>query len=292
MDVGKKVSVRAVRVQQCETYPILQSRGRSRDAPGSENSGRNLTKKISSKSNKNHTILSFKSEESFIKLNLFSRHKRAPVVSVTPAVPAVDPMDEKPTYHLKLAILGEKQVGKSSLVTRFTHDTFNPTYLYTKGGDITEQIVQQEKRTLRITIIDSAGHKYVRSLIKTLYRDVHGIMLVFDVTRRNTFEALDKWMQEINLVNQNKPVILVVGNKSDLGDFAQVSSEEAEMYAQMNDFNYIECSAKTSLNVATAFEKLIEFTVCNILPTAPSQSVKLEKDSGHDLGHRSCCGAS
>ncbi|GFS15551.1 Ras-related protein Rab-34-like [Elysia marginata] len=203
--------------------------------------------------------------------------------------------NRKPTYLLKLAILGDKQVGKTSLLARFEHDCFNPTYLHTKGGDITEKLIEQEKRSLKVTVIDSAGHKYVRSLIKTLYRDVHGIMLVFDVTNRNTFKALEKWMTEINVVNAGNPYIVVVANKTDLQEHSKVPSEEAAIYAARQDLDYIECSAKTGLNVTAAFDRLLERAAYNTVPAEPiSTSIRLSNGgSKNDMATKKpCCGGS
>lgn len=201
-------------------------------------------------------------------------------------------MSEKPKYYIKLAILGDKQVGKTSLLARYEHGCFNPTYLHTRGGDLTEKVIEQEKRTLHVTIIDSAGHKYVRSLIKTLYRDVHGIMLVFDVTKRASFEALEKWMYEISLVNTSNPFIVIVANKTDLIEYSKVPSEEADMYAQRRDLDFLECSAKTGLNVVEAFNRLLDRTSCSRIPIDPNHGIKLANGTSEEGEQKawSCCG--
>ncbi|GFO37052.1 ras-related protein rab-18 [Plakobranchus ocellatus] len=201
-------------------------------------------------------------------------------------------MNGKSQHYLKLAILGEKQVGKTSLVTRYTLGDFNPHYLYTKaGGDITHKDLQIQGKPVHVTIIDSAGHKYVRSLIKTLYRDVHGIMLVYDVTRKNTFERLDDWLREIERVNTSHPLILLVGNKMDLEKYSQVDIDQAEMSAHRHNLGHIQCSAKTGLNVVKAFETLLHSTVLEKLPNEPNNSIKL-KGNNSDGGRKKnsfCC---
>ncbi|RUS77297.1 hypothetical protein EGW08_014924 [Elysia chlorotica] len=144
-------------------------------------------------------------------------------------------MNGKPHYNIKVAVLGEKQVGKTSLVARYTYNTFNHNYLQTKGGDITDKAIQHENKPIHVCIIDSAGHRYVRSLIKSLYREVHGILLVYDVTRRSTFEALDDWMDQISL------------------------------FVQRRDLQHVECSAKTAQGVSDAFDHLIHRTLSSKL---------------------------
>ncbi|KAK3735555.1 hypothetical protein RRG08_054129 [Elysia crispata] len=201
-------------------------------------------------------------------------------------------MNGKAHYNLKVAVLGEKQVGKTSLVARYTQNTFNLNYLQTRGGDITDKLIKLEKKLLHVSIIDSAGTRYVRSLIKTLYRDVHGIILVYDVTRRDTFEALDAWMDQISMVNTNNPYILVVGNKADLEGYIQVSAEEARMYAERRDLKHIECSAKTSLGVTVAFDHIVQKTFSSISPsTDPTSTIKLKYSSSSSESTKrwSCC---
>ncbi|KAK3735556.1 hypothetical protein RRG08_054129 [Elysia crispata] len=236
------------------------------------------------------TGLSFSFKRCYLK---DARLKNTVLFWTTPTTPSSTfRMNGKAHYNLKVAVLGEKQVGKTSLVARYTQNTFNLNYLQTRGGDITDKLIKLEKKLLHVSIIDSAGTRYVRSLIKTLYRDVHGIILVYDVTRRDTFEALDAWMDQISMVNTNNPYILVVGNKADLEGYIQVSAEEARMYAERRDLKHIECSAKTSLGVTVAFDHIVQKTFSSISPsTDPTSTIKLKYSSSSSESTKrwSCC---
>ncbi|XP_070178151.1 uncharacterized protein [Littorina saxatilis] len=136
---------------------------------------------------------------------------------------------------LRVAVVGDKQVGKTSLVTRYSHDVFSPHYTYTQGGDLENVVVTINDKNVHVTIVDAAGHRYVRSLIKTLYRDVQGILVVYDVTRRATFDSVQEWIRQIELVNTSSPVIFVVGNKQDLTSHRCVPEEEAQFRAVLRD---------------------------------------------------------
>ncbi|KAK7463229.1 hypothetical protein BaRGS_00038190, partial [Batillaria attramentaria] len=87
---------------------------------------------------------------------------------------------------VKVAVIGDKHVGKTSLITRYVRNDFTPHYTYTQGGDMENVDVVINNNKVHLVLVDAAGHHYVRSLIKTLYRDVQAILIVFDITRENT----------------------------------------------------------------------------------------------------------
>nr|KAG5687114.1 hypothetical protein BaRGS_008661 [Batillaria attramentaria] len=107
-------------------------------------------------------------------------------------------------------------------------------------------------------IVDAAGHEYVRSLIKTLYRDVQAVLIVFDVTREDTFAAVEEWRKQIDLVNANSPVVFLVGNKQDLESLRTVEHEQANMESQRLSLRYFETSARSGHNVQETFGALLE----------------------------------
>ncbi|KAL8588514.1 hypothetical protein ACOMHN_043863 [Nucella lapillus] len=129
---------------------------------------------------------------------------------------------------LKVAVIGDKQVGKTSLIRRYVHETFSPHYTYTLGGDIEKMDVTISNVNVQVTLIDAAGHKYARSLIKSLYRDVHAIIVVFDLTKDTTFKSVSEWLKQIEMVNTDSPVIFLVGNKQDVTSHRSVHYDEAE----------------------------------------------------------------
>jgi len=193
--------------------------------------------------------------------------------------------------RLKIAVLGDKQVGKTSLLTRYARGTYSPIYLHTQGADIVEKKLRINGVDMELSLIDSAGHNYVRTLIKSIYRNVHGIMLVYDVTRDNTFTSLEHWIEEIHGVNSNNPYIVLVGNKNDLADLKTVLPDRVKEFARQMGLLNFEVSAKTGEQVSDTFHRFIEGTYANRLPGEfVVDSIKLApKSPNDDEKDKQCC---
>ncbi|XP_025083259.1 ras-related protein RabC-like isoform X1 [Pomacea canaliculata] len=168
------------------------------------------------------------------------------------------------TAEVKVALVGDKHVGKTSLLTRFLRGTFSQHYHHTRGGDIEYMDFPLNGTTIRVKLIDSAGHRRVRSLIKSLYRDAHALLVVFDVTREKTLESVPDWIQEINQVNTSNPVIFLVGSKQDLTPYRTVQPERAQQMSDLTKLPYYETSSRTGHNVSRAFTDLIRLTYHNL----------------------------
>jgi len=159
---------------------------------------------------------------------------------------------------LKLLIIGESFVGKSSLLLRFTDDTFAREMPSTIGMDFKTTKVTIDGNTVKLAIWDTAGSERFRSLTPNFYRGAHGAILVYDTTRRETFEKLDHWLQELDIYSTRGEVVkMLVGNKIDAPG-REVSREEGLAWARRNHTLFIEASAKTKEGVKTAFEELVE----------------------------------
>ncbi|CAL1536000.1 unnamed protein product, partial [Lymnaea stagnalis] len=160
-------------------------------------------------------------------------------------------------FMLKFAILGDKQVGKSSLLNRYTKDIFNYTYLQTREGVEVTKVIDIDGVRIQLSIVDSAGQYKMNSVVKSLYRDVHGILLVYDVTRKSTFESLQEWLAQIEMVNSYDPFVVIVGNKCDIESHRKVPLDYAESFAESKNLCLMESSAQTGQGVKEAFHQLI-----------------------------------
>jgi len=169
----------------------------------------------------------------------------------------------------KLVFLGEQSVGKTSLITRFMYDTFDNTYQATIGIDFLSKTMYLEDRTVRLQLWDTAGQERFRSLIPSYIRDSSVAVVVYDVTNRASFINTSRWIDDVRAERGSDVVIVLVGNKTDLGDKRQVSTEEAERKAKELEVMFIETSAKAGHNVKTLFKKIAQ-----ALPgmDSPSQS--------------------
>lgn len=158
----------------------------------------------------------------------------------------------------KIVFLGEQGVGKTSLITRFMYDTFDDHYQATIGIDFLSKTMYLDDKTIRLQLWDTAGQERFRSLIPSYIRDSHVAIVVYDVTNKKSFEYIDKWVEDVKSERGEENVILcIVGNKNDLVDERQVSTEEGERKAQvLNAKIFMETSTKAGFNVKNLFKKI------------------------------------
>jgi Ras-related protein Rab-18 len=162
-------------------------------------------------------------------------------------------------YMVKLLFVGDSFVGKSSILLRFTEGTFEPDHQCTIGVDFKVHLMTWNQLRLNVTIWDTAGQEKFRSLTTSYYRGAHGIILVYDITNRDTFLNIGKvWLEEIELYATTKNIVkCLVGNKLDQEDRRAVPVKEAQEFADRHHMLFVECSSKTGVGVNEVFNKLI-----------------------------------
>ncbi|OWM70247.1 ras-related protein RABC2a-like isoform X2 [Punica granatum] len=163
-------------------------------------------------------------------------------------------------YSFKILLIGDSGVGKSSLLLSFIstsvlHHDLSPTV----GVDFKIKLLTVGGKRLKLTIWDTAGQERFGIVTSSYYRGAHGIILVYDVTRRETFTNLSNiWAKEVELYSSNQDCVkLVVGNKVDRESERAVSREEGMGLALKYRCSFLECSAKTKENVHQCFKELI-----------------------------------
>ena len=161
--------------------------------------------------------------------------------------------------HLfKVLLIGDSGVGKSSILLRFCDNTFNQEQQSTIGVDFKVKTIKCSNKTIKMTLWDTAGQERFRTLTSSYYRGAQGIVLAYDITRRETFEYLPQWLKEVDVYSPNggKDVVkILVGNKIDLEDRV-VTRKEGEAWARSKGMMYLECSAKTSVGISQVFDEL------------------------------------
>ena len=173
-------------------------------------------------------------------------------------------MTEK--YILKLLTIGDQFVGKSSIINRYIDDKFKEDIKPTLAIDYKTKMIQKGENLIKISIYDTAGEEKYRHLIKNYYNGSNGILLVFDITDKNSFDNLNFWLYELEKnCNLNNLYIFLVGNKTDLKKERKVSYDEAKNFADMKKIPYIEISAKTGDNIDKLFNDFIKGTIINII---------------------------
>ena len=156
--------------------------------------------------------------------------------------------------HLfKLLIIGDSGVGKSSLLLRFADNTFSGSYITTIGVDFKIRTVTIDGQRIKLQIWDTAGQERFRAVTRSYYRGAAGALMVYDITRRSTYNHLSSWLTDTRNLTNPSTVIFLIGNKCDLEGQRDVTYEEAKQFADENGLMFVEASAKTGQNVEEAF---------------------------------------
>ena len=159
-------------------------------------------------------------------------------------------------FIFKVLLLGNSNVGKSSLFLRFVDDIWNDTFVPTIGVDFKIKTFEIDSQKVKMQIWDTAGQERFKNIIASYYRGAHGILLLYDVTDKDSFKNLSNWLIEIEK-NASKNVLKVlIGNKSDLEEKRVISFNQGKEFADTYGLKFIETSAKKNLNVNEAFETL------------------------------------
>lgn len=154
-------------------------------------------------------------------------------------------------------------MGKSCLLLQFTDKRFRTDHDLTIGVEFGARLVTIGGKQIKLQIWDTAGQESFRSITRSYYRGATGALLVYDISRRDTFNHLTRWLDEARQHANPKMVIMLIGNKSDL-EKREVSYEEGEKFAQENGLIFLETSAKTAQNVEEAFLKTAQKIFDNI----------------------------
>jgi len=190
--------------------------------------------------------------------------------------------------HFKLVLLGDSAVGKSCLVVRFVRDEFFEFQEPTIGAAFLTQTVQLDDATVKYEIWDTAGQERYRSLAPMYYRGAAAAVIVFDITKKDTFNGAKSWVKELQRRGDSNVVIALAGNKADMEAKRKVQTEEAQQYAKDNDIIYLETSAKTSLNVKKLFMEVAKKLPKN--PVAETRdSVPIGPPSKKSSSGGGCC---
>ena len=161
-------------------------------------------------------------------------------------------------YLFKIIVLGDCAVGKSNILSKYSKNIFNRLSKSTIGVELITKFFKFEDKIIKVNIWDTAGQERFSSMITAYYKGAKGALLVYDITRKNTFNNIDNWLKELISINSNKISVSLIGNKSDLNLLRQVSKEKAEEKAKKYGIKFYETSALDSSNIKQAFEDLIK----------------------------------
>ncbi|KAA8571754.1 hypothetical protein EYC84_001729 [Monilinia fructicola] len=160
-------------------------------------------------------------------------------------------------FLFKVVLIGDSGVGKSNLLSRFTRNEIQPRFKWMQ-------------KTIKAQIWDTAGQERYRAITSAYYRGAVGALLVYDISKHQTYENVTRWLKELRDHADSNIVIMLVGNKSDLRHLRAVPTEEAKQFASENNLSFIETSALDASNVELAFQKYPHRNLSNCNLRKPS----------------------
>jgi small GTP-binding protein len=158
----------------------------------------------------------------------------------------------------KIVLIGDSGVGKTNILSRYIKNDFNINTKSTVGVEFGSKNLVFENYRIKAQIWDTAGQERYKSITNAYYKGAKGAFIVFDLSKKETFQNCDKWLSELNANTDSDVTVILIGNKCDLEREREVSREEAEAKAGHYSIAYIETSALQALNIDKAFNTMIE----------------------------------
>ncbi|CAM8968121.1 unnamed protein product [Rhodiola kirilowii] len=166
-------------------------------------------------------------------------------------------VDQEYDYLFKIVLIGDSGVGKSNILSRFTRNEFCLESKSTIGVEFPTRTLQVEGKTVKAQIWDTAGQERYRAITSAYYRGAVGALLVYDITKRQTFDNVQRWLRELRDHADSNIVIMLAGNKSDLSHLRAVNKDDAQHMAEREILSFLETSAREATNVENAFQTIL-----------------------------------
>ena len=203
----------------------------------------------------------------------------------------------------KLVLIGDSGVGKTNILTRYTKNEFSLATQATVGVEFGSKIIKKNDKLIKLQIWDTAGQERYKSITSAYYKGSKGAFVVYDISRKPTFENVDKWIGELKTNASEDVLIMLVGNKSDLEDKREVQIDETKKKAEQHKIAFCETSALKGNNIEQAFDSLIDEIAKKVekeklsevkvikesIPITLDTNEKKEKDNGKNNNKKNCC---
>ena len=165
--------------------------------------------------------------------------------------------DENYEMMFKVVLVGDSFVGKTNIMSKYLKNEFHEDSKATVGVEFGSKQFTIEGHTIKAQIWDTAGQERYKAITSAYYKGAKGAFIVYDITRKNSFESVEKWVSDVTAVADKKITIVLIGNKSDLEDQRQVTKEQAEEKSNKLEIAFLETSALSGENLEKAFEMMI-----------------------------------
>ena len=203
----------------------------------------------------------------------------------------------------KLVLIGDSGVGKTNILTRYTKNEFSLATQSTVGVEFGSKIIKKNDKLIKLQIWDTAGQERYKSITSAYYKGSKGAFIVYDISRKPTFENVDKWIGELKTNGSEDVLIMLVGNKSDLEDKREVQIDEVKKKAEQYKIAFCETSALDGKNIEQAFDSLIDEIAKKVekdkvneikvsqesLPITLDTNEKKENENDKKNNKKNCC---
>ena len=158
----------------------------------------------------------------------------------------------------KIILVGDTSVGKTNIINKYIKNEFREDFYATIGVEFSHKKFVVENRKIKAQIWDTAGQERYKAITRAYYKGAKGAFIVYDITRKETFDDVDKWRNELISSCNQEITVMLIGNKCDLEDQRQISKEQGEEKAKSFGFSFLETSALSGENLEKGFQMLIE----------------------------------
>ena len=196
---------------------------------------------------------------------------------------------------IKIMTLGNSKVGKTNFIFKYTENIFHENHISTSGLDYKIKKMQINNKNYQLLLFDTAGQERYKSIALNVVKDAHGILLMYDITDKTTFDSIPNWIQNIKDLKGDDFPLILLGNKNDLEEERKISKEEGQKFADEIGIQFFETSNKTGINIQESglalIKKIIEkkeseksdLNSRNSLQISTKNKIKLSDDA------KRCC---
>ena len=167
-------------------------------------------------------------------------------------------------YLFKILLIGNSNVGKSSLFLRFVDEIWKENFVPTIGVDFKIKSIKIDNKTIKLQIWDTAGQERFKSILSSYYKGANGILLLYDITNINSFKSLSNWLIDIEKNSSKNVKKILIGNKCDLNELRKIPMNKGKEFADTYNMKFIETSAKNNVNINECFNILGKELINNI----------------------------
>ena len=159
---------------------------------------------------------------------------------------------------IKVILIGDSGVGKTNIMSKYLKNQFMENSKATVGVEFGSKLFNHQGHKIKAQIWDTAGQEKYKAITGAYYKGCKGAFVVYDITKKETFESVEKWVNDLKVTGDPKITVLLIGNKSDLEDRREVSKEQGEEKAKSTGCAFMETSALSGNNIEKAFETMVK----------------------------------